>query len=157
MQRSCWYSLDSSHPVLSDKDPRVRVSVLFFASIFFSSSNAEATFVAGCKDHVGIHWIALTQYSQIRTHVSGFQSFFASIFLSSSNAEATFVVGYKDHVGIHWIALTQYSQIRTHVSGFQSFFASICIIQISHQQHKGGYVIWQIQCVCTVQFSFWIV
>ena len=26
--------------------------------------------------HVGIHWIALAEYSQISTHVPGFQSFF---------------------------------------------------------------------------------
>ena len=26
--------------------------------------------------HVGIHWIALAEYSQMRTHVQGFQSFF---------------------------------------------------------------------------------
>ena len=38
----------------------------------------------GCKDfpktskpcHVGIHWIALAEYSQMSTHVPGFQSFF---------------------------------------------------------------------------------
>ena len=37
-----------------------------------------------CKDfwkrpktcHVGIHWIALAEYSQMSTHVPGFQSFF---------------------------------------------------------------------------------
>ena len=26
--------------------------------------------------HVGIHWIALTEYSQMSTHMQGFQSFF---------------------------------------------------------------------------------
>ena len=43
----------------------------------------------GCKDfckpskpcHVGIHWIALTEYSQMSTHMSGFQWYF-SIFVS---------------------------------------------------------------------------
>ena len=36
----------------------------------------------GCKDwlsktcHVGIHWKALAEYSQMSTHVPGFQSFF---------------------------------------------------------------------------------
>ena len=43
-------------------------------------SNAKATFVAkGCKDskpfHVGIYQIALTEHSQMSTHVPGFQSF----------------------------------------------------------------------------------
>ena len=39
----------------------------------------------GCKDfrnppkpcHVGIHWIALTEYSQMSTHIPGFRSFFS--------------------------------------------------------------------------------
>ena len=49
----------------------------------FNPSHAEATaFKAqGCRDfckpskpsHVGIHWIALTEYSQMSTHVPGFQ------------------------------------------------------------------------------------
>ena len=55
-------------------------------------SNAETTFVQiqGCKDflkqskpcHVGTHSIALTDYSQMSTHVPGFQlfiRFFASL------------------------------------------------------------------------------
>ena len=49
-------------------------------------SNAEATFIQSTKTqrfwnpskpcHVGIHWIAVTEYSQMSTHVPGFQSFF---------------------------------------------------------------------------------
>ena len=34
--------------------------------------------------HVGIHWIALAEYSQMSTHVPGFQYFF-SIILYSPN------------------------------------------------------------------------
>ena len=47
--------------------------------------NAEATFAQaqGCKDlqkppkpcHYGIHWIALSEHSQMSTHLPGFQSF----------------------------------------------------------------------------------
>ena len=47
------------------------------------SPNDKATFAQGHKYfwkpsltcHVGIHWIALTEYSQMSTHVPGFQSF----------------------------------------------------------------------------------
>ena len=56
-----------------------------------SSSNAEATFVQSTRTqrflkksktcHVCIHWIALTQYFQMRTHVPGFQCFFLLGFL----------------------------------------------------------------------------
>ena len=48
----------------------------------FNSSNAEATFVQSTRMqrfkpcHVGIHWIALTEYSQMSTHLLGFRSFF---------------------------------------------------------------------------------
>ena len=50
-------------------------------------SNAEATFRPKYNDtkifeknpskpcHVGIHWIALTEYSQMSTHMPGFQLF----------------------------------------------------------------------------------
>ena len=85
--------------------------------------------------------MALTDYSQMSTHVPGFHSFFrflhhfvlvklasSSIGVNPSNAKATFVQGQgrKDfrkpskpcHVGIHWIALTEYSQMSTHVPGF---------------------------------------
>ena len=30
--------------------------------------------------HVGIHWIALTEYSEMSTHVQGFQSIFSVFF-----------------------------------------------------------------------------
>ena len=46
-----------------------------------NSSNAEAisSIGQGPKDskpcHVGIHWIALAEYSGMSTHVLGFQSF----------------------------------------------------------------------------------
>ena len=39
--------------------------------------------------HVGIHWIALTEYSQMSTHVPGFQSFFRFF--------ATFFIGQTSH------------------------------------------------------------
>ena len=56
------------------------------------SSNAQ-----GLKDirkpskpcHVGIHWIALTEYCQMRTHVPGFQSFFSFF--------ASFCIGQISH------------------------------------------------------------
>ena len=37
--------------------------------------------------HVGIHWIALVEYSQMSTHVPGFQSFFRSFFASFCNGQ----------------------------------------------------------------------
>ena len=65
------------------------------ASPLVNTSNSETTFVLsthnaflskaqGWKDflkptkpcHVGIHWIALTEYSHMSTHVPGFQSFY---------------------------------------------------------------------------------
>ena len=46
-------------------------------------SNAEATFIQSTSFwntskhyHVGIHWKALTEYSQMSTHLLGSQSFF---------------------------------------------------------------------------------
>ena len=58
--------------------------------ILFATSppcNAVATFIQSTRTqflfkksskpcHVGIHWIALAEYSQMSTHVPGFQSFF---------------------------------------------------------------------------------
>ena len=54
-------------------------------SHFFNPSNAEATFVLSTKIfdkpskpcHVGIHWIALTEYSQMSTHLPEFRPFFS--------------------------------------------------------------------------------
>ena len=118
--------------------------------------------------HAGNHWIAhmkpLIEYSQMSTHLPGFQSFFrflhrlpldelatSSIRVNPSNAKATFVQNtwmqrfWKPskpcHVGTHWIALAEYPHMSTHVPGFshflKGFFASFCIGQISHKQHKG--------------------
>ena len=50
---------------------------------WFNPSNAEATSVQGCKAfckppkpcRVGIHWIALSAYFQMSTHVQGFSHF----------------------------------------------------------------------------------
>ena len=56
------------------------------STYFLNSFNAEApaSKALGHKDflksskpcHVGIHWIALAEYSEISTHMPGFQSFF---------------------------------------------------------------------------------
>ena len=112
--------------------------------------------------HVGIHLIVLVEYSQMSTHVPGFQSFFR-FFASFSIGKISHqqhkgwgCLGYlcpmhkkakifenrlkSYHVGIHLIVLVEYSQMSTHVPGFQSFFrffASFSIGKISHQQHKG--------------------
>ena len=65
-----------------------------------------------CKDflksskpcHVGIHWIALAEYSQMRTHVPGFQSFsmvfciidfFPSIILGIPNSKLYFARAFQ--------------------------------------------------------------
>ena len=56
-------------------------------SATLNPSNAKATFVKSTRMqrfvektpkpcHVGIHWIALTEHSQMSTHMPGFQSFF---------------------------------------------------------------------------------
>ena len=44
--------------------------------------------------HVGIHWIALTEHSQMSTHVPGFQSF-SGFFASLSNGQ----ISYQQHKG----------------------------------------------------------
>ena len=59
-------------------------------SFIIKPINAEATFVQaqGCKDFlntskpccVGIHRIALAEYSQMSIHIPGFQSFFKFLF-----------------------------------------------------------------------------
>ena len=69
-----------------------------------------------CKDfwktskpcHVGIHWIALTEYSQMSTHVPGFQSFhsfFVSLWIGQTIATSSLSVKYlkselSDHISI---------------------------------------------------------
>ena len=93
--------------------------------------------------HIGIHWKALTEHSQMSTHVAGVQSFFERFFASFCIDEISHqqisVKPFKPcHIDIHWIALTEQSQMSTHVAGLQSFFerflASFCIDEISHQQ-----------------------
>ena len=93
---------------------------------------------------VGIHWLALAEYSQMSTHVPGFQSFLgfqyhfvldksgtSSIRLTipmlrvllSKEQGIFFLKPSKPYlVGIHWIALAEYYQMSSHVPGFQSFF-----------------------------------
>ena len=77
-----------------------------------------------------------------------------------SNVEAAFIRStktqrfLKTNVVIHCITLAEYSKMNTHVPGFQSFFkfyASFCIVQISHQQHKG----YQVLFYCTICYLFW--
>ena len=54
------------------------------ANSISNPSDAEVTFIQCTRmqtSHVGIHWIARTEYSQMSTHMPGFQSiwrFFAS-------------------------------------------------------------------------------
>ena len=50
----------------------VQVSTLQMLSATFIQSK-DANIFKPC--HVGIHWIALTEYSQMSTHLPGFQSF----------------------------------------------------------------------------------
>ena len=57
----------------------------------------------GCKEfckpsnpcHVGIHWKALTEYSQMSTHVPWFQSFYSGILHISCNGQ----IGHQQHKG----------------------------------------------------------
>ena len=83
----------------------------------------------GCKDfqkpsksgQVGIHWKALAEYSQMSTHLPGFQSFFtflqnfALAKLATSSKRVNIIFKHKDaklfkktskpcHVCIHWNA-----------------------------------------------------
>ena len=55
--------------------------------MYINPSNDEATIAQSARAqrllkspkpcHVGMHWIALTEYSQMSTHVPGFRSFFS--------------------------------------------------------------------------------
>ena len=58
---------------------------LIKSTSLFNPSNAETTIVQSTRRqrslkpskpcHVGIHWIALLEYSQVNIHVPGFQGF----------------------------------------------------------------------------------
>ena len=87
--------------------------------------------------------MALTQYSQMSTHVPGFRSFFRFFALfcigqisHQQKLLSSKVQERKDfrkpskpcHVGIHSMALTEYSQMSNHLPGFRSFFRFFCII-----------------------------
>ena len=64
----------------------VEKTLCYDVSNIVNPSNAEATFVQSTRTqklfkpskpcHVGIQWIGLAEYSQMNTHVQGFQSFF---------------------------------------------------------------------------------
>ena len=68
-------------------------------TMFLNPSNAKATFVQSTwlqsfrktskSCHVGIYWKALTEYSQMSTHMSWFQSFFVCF--------ASFCIGKISH------------------------------------------------------------
>ena len=63
----------------SDEYPRARVSVIFLKVFFASFCNGQISHQQHKGEEpscVGIHWIALAEYSQMSTHVPGFQSFF---------------------------------------------------------------------------------
>ena len=68
--------------VASNMDFGYQMFTDFLGSV--NPSNAEATFVQSTRMqillkscHVGIHWITLTEHSQMSTHLPGFQSFFS--------------------------------------------------------------------------------
>ena len=65
-------------------------------------SNAEATFGFFFKPskpcHIGIRWIALDEYSQMSTHMPGFQSFFRFLYHFVSAKLATSSVRVKGSV-----------------------------------------------------------
>ena len=72
---------------------------LFLPISSFNPSNAEATFIESIMmqsflkpikpSHVGIHWITLSEHSQMSNHVPGFQSFFKVL--------ASFCIGKISH------------------------------------------------------------
>ena len=89
-----WRPLQASERGLERDIHKIKVSQLGGSSIagklmvwhVVSPSNAEATFIQQTSTqsffwkpskpyHVGIHWMALTEYSQMSTHVPGFQSY----------------------------------------------------------------------------------
>ena len=61
-----------------------RFKPVYEQHVFFNPSNAEATLAQERKNlwkptkpcHVGIHWIALTEYSQMSIHSPRFRGFF---------------------------------------------------------------------------------
>ena len=86
----------------------------------------------GCKNfrktskpcHVGIHWIALAEYSQMSTYVPGFQSFFRFF--------ASFCIGQINHwhMGTHMRVLSESFQMNTNMTWFRwfsKFFVSLCL------------------------------
>ena len=110
--------------------------------------------------HVGIHWIALSEYSHMSTHVQGFQSFFRflhlfvmpgfwtfySFFVSFRLAKlATSSIMVKSGVNEqnwYWVhyqwAVSVYSwpQWTSDWSNkISCFFVTFCIGKISHHQH----------------------
>ena len=74
-------------------------------------SNAEASFFLSTRMHifwkksyktcnVGIHWIALTEYSQMSTHLPGFQSYFRfHDFVLAKLATSNIMVNHKAELG----------------------------------------------------------
>ena len=73
--------------VKPNKNNDVCLNISHSIVFVINPSNAEATFVQSTRmqrflkktskpRHVGIHWIVLIEYSQMSTHVPGFQSFF---------------------------------------------------------------------------------
>ena len=77
------YSPESTQWELSNEYQHDSISVVIKNLCIFVFW-AKVASAQECKDfwkpskpsHVGIHWIALTEYFQMRTHVSGFPSFF---------------------------------------------------------------------------------
>ena len=108
----------------------------------------EATFVQGRKDfwkpfkpcHVGIHWIALAEYSQMSTHLPGFQLFFVFFVHGFVLAKlATIDIRVKYHLCLtlakikcQILQMNEYQCMRVLVN-----WIFHCSDRISHQQWRG--------------------
>ena len=74
--------------------------------------------------HVGIHWIALTEYSQMSTHLPGFRSF--------SGVLCHFVLATETQShGTHLRVLSESYPMNTNMTGFR-WFAKIIVSSYLH-------------------------
>ena len=63
--------------------------------------------------HIGIHWIALTEYSQMSTHITGFHSFlgFSHTFVLAKYATSSIRVTVNDFIFQHLWTYFLYSKV----------------------------------------------
>ena len=79
---SYYHSCMVAHaPMLSNNGKQCLALTLPMPSLsFLQSTRTHNLWKASKPCHVGIHWIALHEYSQMSTHLPGFQSFFRFLY-----------------------------------------------------------------------------